>query len=71
MIPILDGPESDWALRRELVARSRPPAGMPAGNNPIVVLRRAWVEFEMGRTVISTYHAVVGECVSRLEKAAS
>lgn len=71
MIPILDGPESDQALWKELAVRSRPPAEMPAGNNPVVVLRRAWVEFEMGRTVLSTYHAVVGECVTRLEKAAS
>lgn len=67
-LPIIDGPESDQALARVLTERTRPPAGMPAGNSVIVVLRRAWIEFEMGRRLITEYHAIVGECITRLEK---
>lgn len=66
MIPIIDGTESDRALASVLDARSRPPADMPAGNDPVEVLRRAWVEFEMGRRLITEYHTIVGEVVDRL-----
>jgi hypothetical protein len=65
---LVDGPESDRALVKVLRERDRPPAGMPAGNDLITVLRRAWVEFEMGRRPATEYHAVIGEVLKRLEK---
>lgn len=69
-LPIIDGRESDQALASILAERSRPPAGMPKGNDPLVVLRRAWVEFEMGRRLITEYHEIVGEVIDQLTAAA-
>jgi hypothetical protein len=64
---LLDGLESDRALAKVLRERDRPPAGMPAGNDPITMLRRGWVEFEMGRRLATEYHAVIGEVLKRFE----